>query len=213
MTALCKGHQLWLCSVCLFISGICEFAKDQSDEDHLKDISINKNDAIVDISHLNTFLIDEKAKETVVWSAIQRIQQSTFMGLTCHFFVLFSFLFNFQLCVFVPTRGRWTWNTLLKQTMQINAKKREDWSKTNADDSEVEPGARLSVVRKLEAVRSTSSGCLIDKTSAKVSIRHCQWDLTLIQGRSSSPHLPQASNFAFQQRLLVFVLYFFRYAF
>lgn len=42
------------------------FAKDQSDEDHLKDISINKNDAIVDISHLNAFLIDEKAKETVV---------------------------------------------------------------------------------------------------------------------------------------------------
>ncbi|KAI2668143.1 Phospholipid-transporting ATPase ABCA1 [Labeo rohita] len=41
------------------------FAKDQSDEDHLKDISINKNDAVVDISHLNAFLIDEKAKETV----------------------------------------------------------------------------------------------------------------------------------------------------
>uniref|UniRef100_A0A671L7L9 ATP-binding cassette sub-family A member 1-like n=1 Tax=Sinocyclocheilus anshuiensis TaxID=1608454 RepID=A0A671L7L9_9TELE len=36
------------------------------DEDHLKDISINKNDAVVDISHLNAFLIDEKAKETVV---------------------------------------------------------------------------------------------------------------------------------------------------
>ncbi len=42
------------------------FAKDQSDEDHLKDISINKTDAIVDISHLNAFLVDEKAKETVV---------------------------------------------------------------------------------------------------------------------------------------------------
>ncbi|XP_059408851.1 phospholipid-transporting ATPase ABCA1a isoform X1 [Carassius carassius] len=42
------------------------FAKDQSDEDHLKDISINKNDAVVDISHLNAFLVDEKAKETVV---------------------------------------------------------------------------------------------------------------------------------------------------
>uniref|UniRef100_A0A673JJN5 P-type phospholipid transporter n=1 Tax=Sinocyclocheilus rhinocerous TaxID=307959 RepID=A0A673JJN5_9TELE len=40
------------------------FAKDQSDEDHLKDI--NKNDAVVDISHLNAFLVDEKAKETVV---------------------------------------------------------------------------------------------------------------------------------------------------
>uniref|UniRef100_A0A671RXV9 P-type phospholipid transporter n=1 Tax=Sinocyclocheilus anshuiensis TaxID=1608454 RepID=A0A671RXV9_9TELE len=36
------------------------FAKDQSDED------INKNDAVVDISHLNAFLVDEKAKETVV---------------------------------------------------------------------------------------------------------------------------------------------------
>uniref|UniRef100_A0A8C2AGP3 ATP-binding cassette, sub-family A (ABC1), member 1A n=1 Tax=Cyprinus carpio TaxID=7962 RepID=A0A8C2AGP3_CYPCA len=42
------------------------FAKDQTDEDHLKDISINKNDAVVDISHLNTFLVDEKAKETVL---------------------------------------------------------------------------------------------------------------------------------------------------
>lgn len=42
------------------------FAKDQSDEDHLKDISMNKNDAIVDISKLNAFLTDEKAKETVV---------------------------------------------------------------------------------------------------------------------------------------------------
>uniref|UniRef100_A0A672MP12 P-type phospholipid transporter n=1 Tax=Sinocyclocheilus grahami TaxID=75366 RepID=A0A672MP12_SINGR len=40
------------------------FAKDQSDEDHLKDI--NKNDAVVDISHLNAFLVDEKAKDTVV---------------------------------------------------------------------------------------------------------------------------------------------------
>uniref|UniRef100_A0A9J8AQC3 P-type phospholipid transporter n=1 Tax=Cyprinus carpio carpio TaxID=630221 RepID=A0A9J8AQC3_CYPCA len=42
------------------------FAKDQTDEDHLKDISINKNDAVVDICHLNTFLVDEKAKETVL---------------------------------------------------------------------------------------------------------------------------------------------------
>uniref|UniRef100_A0A4W4EB89 P-type phospholipid transporter n=1 Tax=Electrophorus electricus TaxID=8005 RepID=A0A4W4EB89_ELEEL len=42
------------------------FAKDQSDEDHLKDISINKNDAVVDFSQLNSFLMNEKAKETVV---------------------------------------------------------------------------------------------------------------------------------------------------
>ncbi|KAI7811411.1 putative ATP-binding cassette sub-family A member 1 [Triplophysa rosa] len=42
------------------------FAKDQSDEDHLKDISVNKGDTVVDISQLKAFLIDEKAIETVV---------------------------------------------------------------------------------------------------------------------------------------------------
>ncbi|TRY77726.1 hypothetical protein DNTS_029105 [Danionella cerebrum] len=42
------------------------FAKDQSDEDHLKDISTNKNDTVVDISQLDAFLSDEKAKETMV---------------------------------------------------------------------------------------------------------------------------------------------------
>uniref|UniRef100_A0A671L7N1 ATP-binding cassette sub-family A member 1-like n=1 Tax=Sinocyclocheilus anshuiensis TaxID=1608454 RepID=A0A671L7N1_9TELE len=52
--------------VVFLVSVFVNFAKDQSDEDHLKDISINKNDAVVDISHLNAFLIDEKAKETVV---------------------------------------------------------------------------------------------------------------------------------------------------
>uniref|UniRef100_A0AAY4AA33 P-type phospholipid transporter n=1 Tax=Denticeps clupeoides TaxID=299321 RepID=A0AAY4AA33_9TELE len=42
------------------------FAKDQSDEDHLKDISINKTDAVVDFSQLDAFLEDAKAKETIV---------------------------------------------------------------------------------------------------------------------------------------------------
>ncbi|KAG7458914.1 hypothetical protein MATL_G00225660 [Megalops atlanticus] len=42
------------------------FAKDQSDEDHLKDISLNRKDAVVDIAQLNTFLQDEKIKESFV---------------------------------------------------------------------------------------------------------------------------------------------------
>lgn len=40
------------------------FAKDQSDEDHSKDIS--KRDAVVDLSQLTAFLEDDKAKESCV---------------------------------------------------------------------------------------------------------------------------------------------------
>ncbi|XP_062380442.1 phospholipid-transporting ATPase ABCA1a isoform X2 [Sardina pilchardus] len=40
------------------------FAKDQSDEDHSKDIS--KKDAVVDLSQLSAFLEDDKAKESFV---------------------------------------------------------------------------------------------------------------------------------------------------
>uniref|UniRef100_A0A4W5NM08 P-type phospholipid transporter n=1 Tax=Hucho hucho TaxID=62062 RepID=A0A4W5NM08_9TELE len=43
------------------------FAKDQSDEDHLKDISMHKRDTVaVDITHLKSFLTDEKARESCV---------------------------------------------------------------------------------------------------------------------------------------------------
>uniref|UniRef100_A0A8C9Y813 P-type phospholipid transporter n=1 Tax=Sander lucioperca TaxID=283035 RepID=A0A8C9Y813_SANLU len=43
------------------------FAKDQSDEDHLKDAHLNKLDAVVvDISQLNTFLTDNKTRESCV---------------------------------------------------------------------------------------------------------------------------------------------------
>lgn len=42
------------------------FAKDQTDEDHIKDISVNKSDAVVDFSQLDAFLTDAKAAETVV---------------------------------------------------------------------------------------------------------------------------------------------------
>lgn len=42
------------------------FAKDQSDEDHIKDISVNKSDAVVEFSQLDAFLTDTKAQETVV---------------------------------------------------------------------------------------------------------------------------------------------------
>lgn len=42
------------------------FAKDQSDDDHLKDLSLHKNQTIVDIAHLTSFLKDEKVKESCV---------------------------------------------------------------------------------------------------------------------------------------------------
>lgn len=54
-----------LISFC-FLQVFVNFAKDQSDEDHLKDISVNKSDAVVDLSQLDTFLTDAKAQETVV---------------------------------------------------------------------------------------------------------------------------------------------------
>uniref|UniRef100_A0A3Q2YEM8 P-type phospholipid transporter n=1 Tax=Hippocampus comes TaxID=109280 RepID=A0A3Q2YEM8_HIPCM len=43
------------------------FAKDQSDEDHLKDVHLSKRDAVVvDISQLNSFLMDSKTRESCV---------------------------------------------------------------------------------------------------------------------------------------------------
>uniref|UniRef100_A0A673C6S3 P-type phospholipid transporter n=1 Tax=Sphaeramia orbicularis TaxID=375764 RepID=A0A673C6S3_9TELE len=43
------------------------FAKDQSDEDHLKDVHLSKRDAVVvDISQLNSFLMDNKTRESCV---------------------------------------------------------------------------------------------------------------------------------------------------
>ncbi|KAJ3614038.1 hypothetical protein NHX12_017615 [Muraenolepis orangiensis] len=43
------------------------FAKDQSDEDHLKDLHLSKRDAVaVDVSQLNSFLMDEKNRESCV---------------------------------------------------------------------------------------------------------------------------------------------------
>ncbi|KAM9329361.1 phospholipid-transporting ATPase ABCA1 [Gastrophryne carolinensis] len=42
------------------------FAKDQSDDDHLKDLSLHKNQTVVDMSVLASFLQDEKVKESYV---------------------------------------------------------------------------------------------------------------------------------------------------
>uniref|UniRef100_A0A8C9WEH3 P-type phospholipid transporter n=1 Tax=Scleropages formosus TaxID=113540 RepID=A0A8C9WEH3_SCLFO len=42
------------------------FAKDQSDEDHSKDISLTRKDTVVDITQLNSFLKDGKMKESLV---------------------------------------------------------------------------------------------------------------------------------------------------
>ncbi|XP_038625429.1 phospholipid-transporting ATPase ABCA1 [Tachyglossus aculeatus] len=42
------------------------FAKDQSDDDHLKDVSLHKNQTVVDVAILTSFLQDEKVKESYV---------------------------------------------------------------------------------------------------------------------------------------------------
>ncbi|XP_040215370.1 phospholipid-transporting ATPase ABCA1 isoform X3 [Rana temporaria] len=42
------------------------FAKDQSDDDHLKDLSLHKNQTVVDMAVLTSFLQDEKVKESCV---------------------------------------------------------------------------------------------------------------------------------------------------
>ncbi|XP_066471023.1 phospholipid-transporting ATPase ABCA1 [Tiliqua scincoides] len=42
------------------------FAKDQSDDDHAKDLSLHKNQTVVDVAVLTSFLQDEKVKESYV---------------------------------------------------------------------------------------------------------------------------------------------------
>ncbi|KAM9137819.1 phospholipid-transporting ATPase ABCA1 isoform 1-T2 [Pangshura tecta] len=42
------------------------FAKDQSDDDHTKDMSLHKNQTVVDVAILTSFLQDEKVKESCV---------------------------------------------------------------------------------------------------------------------------------------------------
>lgn len=42
------------------------FAKDQSDDDHTKDLSLHKNQTVVDVAVLTSFLQDEKVKESYV---------------------------------------------------------------------------------------------------------------------------------------------------
>lgn len=49
-----------------FLQVFVNFAKDQSDDDHPKDLSLHKNQTVVDIAILNSFLQDEKVKESCV---------------------------------------------------------------------------------------------------------------------------------------------------
>lgn len=43
------------------------FAKDQSDEDHFKEVSLNKRDAVVvDVSQINSFLLNNITRESCV---------------------------------------------------------------------------------------------------------------------------------------------------
>lgn len=89
---------MFLCSFQVFVN----FAKDQTDEDHLKDISMNKHDAVVDISQLNAFLVDQKTKESVVWSTKHLCGTSV----SFVFVLLFRFFVLFQLCVCVCAHKR-----------------------------------------------------------------------------------------------------------
>jgi hypothetical protein len=59
----CRGLHDRLSSFCqVFVN----FAKDQSDDDHLKDLSLHKNQTVVDVAVLTSFLQDEKVKESYV---------------------------------------------------------------------------------------------------------------------------------------------------
>lgn len=51
------------------------FAKDQSDDDHTKDLSLHKNQTVVDVAVLSSFLQDEKVKESCVWITFLRRTQ------------------------------------------------------------------------------------------------------------------------------------------
>ena len=53
--------------LCVSSQVFVNFAKDQSDEDHLKDLLLAKRDAVaVDVSKLTSFLVDEKHRESCV---------------------------------------------------------------------------------------------------------------------------------------------------
>lgn len=58
---------IWFFPRFSFLQVFVNFAKDQSDEDHLKDIHLSKRDAVVvDISQLNSFLVNNKSRESCV---------------------------------------------------------------------------------------------------------------------------------------------------
>lgn len=50
----------------VFSQVFVNFAKDQSDDDHTKDLSLHKNQTVVDVAVLTSFLQDEKVKESCV---------------------------------------------------------------------------------------------------------------------------------------------------
>lgn len=63
-----KHAHLFFLFFTLLFQVFVNFAKDQSDEDHLKDVHLSKRDAVVvDISQLNSFLTDNKTRESCVW--------------------------------------------------------------------------------------------------------------------------------------------------
>lgn len=63
-----KHAHLFFLFFALLFQVFVNFAKDQSDEDHLKDVHLSKRDAVVvDISQLNSFLTDNKTRESCVW--------------------------------------------------------------------------------------------------------------------------------------------------
>lgn len=50
----------------LFPQVFVNFAKDQTYDDHTKDLSLHKNQTVVDVAVLSSFLQDEKVKESCV---------------------------------------------------------------------------------------------------------------------------------------------------
>lgn len=55
-------------SLCVCFQVFVNFAKDQSDDDLLKDMSIHRNETVLNVALLNTFLHDNNVKESCVWT-------------------------------------------------------------------------------------------------------------------------------------------------
>ncbi len=104
------------------------------------------------------------------------------MGRACHFLYYWVLCSTFSCVYLCPQEGAGPEAHYWKNNANQCKKKKRRLKKRTPMTAR--PSLEL-VVRKLEDIRSTSGECLIDTTSAKISIRHRQWDPTLISSFSA----------------------------